>query len=212
MSDKASGKTSDKAKGGLLRFSRADYLGTEIVLGVAAAGSVMFGLVEPAVDAITNTPLPVSFTTKITGDLELPRGASHDGNITMELLLRDATLGERLTQAIPGLILVGMTISIAWLVFQLLRSTQAKEPFTRRNVRRVNLIALIVGIGGVLVQLAQSVADSAIQTSGRLPDPPVLIFEFSFTPVPLVAMLVIALVGEVLRRGVKLRDDVEGLV
>lgn len=33
-----------------------------------------------------------------------------------------------------------------------------------------------------------------------------------FTPLPLVVMLVIALIGEAFRRGVELRDDVEGLV
>jgi hypothetical protein len=34
----------------------------------------------------------------------------------------------------------------------------------------------------------------------------------TFTPVPLVVMIAIALVGEAFRRGVVLREDVEGLV
>ena len=50
----------------MLKFGRADYLGTEIVLGIAAAGSVLFGVIEPVVDATTNTPLPVNYTTKVT--------------------------------------------------------------------------------------------------------------------------------------------------
>ena len=100
------------------------------------------------------------------------------------------------------------------LLFRLLRSIQAAEPFTRGNVRRINAIALIVGLGGMLVQLTQGFADNAIHTSGRLPDSSAAapVFELSFTPIPLVAMLVIALVGEVLRRGIELRDDVAGLV
>jgi len=68
----------------------------------------------------------------------------------------------------------------------------------------------IVGIGGMLAQLAQGVADNMIQTTGRLPDPGGL--TSSFTPLPLVTMLAFALIGDVFRRGVVLRDDVEGLV
>ncbi len=53
------------------------------------------------------------------------------------------TVGERLGQAIPGALVLTMTIAIAWLLFRLLRSIQAAEPFTRGNVRRTNAIALI---------------------------------------------------------------------
>jgi len=208
MNANASGRT----KRDLLAFDRADYLATKIVLGVAVAGSVVIGLGRLVVDAATRAPLAVSYTTKVTSGFELPRGATHDGNATMQLLLQDATASERLGQALPGLLLAAMTIAVAWLIFQLLRSTQAEEPFTKRNVRRINAIALIVGIGGMLVQLAQGFADNAIHTTGRLPDPSDLTFVMTFTPLPLVVMLVIALVGETFRRGIVLRHDVEGLV
>jgi hypothetical protein len=197
-----------------LAFDRADYLGTKIILGIAAVGSVLFSLGAPVVAAVTNAPLPVSYTTEVTSGIEMPRGATHDGYTTVDLLLGDATTGERLAQALPGLIFAAMTLAIAWLLFQLLRDTQAKEPFTRRNVRRINTIAIIVGIGGTLVQIIQGFADNAILASSRLPDSSArtLVFELSFTPIPLVVMLVIALVGEVFRRGIALRADVEGLV
>ncbi|HZJ07928.1 MAG TPA: DUF2975 domain-containing protein [Nocardioidaceae bacterium] len=195
-----------------LAFDRADYLGTKIILGIAVVGSVLFGLVGPVVSAVTNAPLPVSYTTKITSGIELPRGATHDGEATMELLLTNATLGERLTQALPEFLIAGLTIAVAWMLFQLLRSTQAREPFTLRNVRRINTIALVIGLGWIVVQFAQGVADNAIQTMGRLPDNGDLAFVFTFTPLPLVVMLVIALIGEAFRRGVQIRDDVEGLV
>jgi Protein of unknown function (DUF2975) len=193
-------------------FGRADYLGTKIILGIAVVGSVLFGLGGPVVAATTNAPLAVSYTTTVPKDIELPRGASHAGEATMEMLINDATLGERLTQALPELLVAGLTIAVAWMLYQLLRSTQAREPFTRRNVQRINTIALVIGLGWILVQFAQGVADNAIQTTGRLPDRGGLTFVFTFTPLPLVVMLVIALIGEVFRRGVQLRDDVEGLV
>jgi len=208
MDTNASGKT----RRDWLTFDRADYLGTKIILGITVVGSVLFGLGGPVVNAATNAPLPVSYTTKVTSGIELPRGATHNGEATVQLLLKDATLGERFGQAIPGLLLAAMTIAVAWLLFQLLRSAQAGEPFTGRNVRRINTTALVVGLGGMLVQLVQGLADNAIYPSGRLPDPSTLLFEMSFTPLPLVVMLVIALVGETFRRGVVLRHDVEGLV
>lgn len=195
-----------------LTFDRADYVGTKIFLGIAVIGSVLFDLGGPVVGAVTNAPLAVSYTTKVRSGIELPRGATHDGEATVKMLLSDATLGERLMQALPELLTAGMTIAVAWMLFQLLRTTQAKDPFTRRNVGRINTIALVIGIGGVLVQFVQGIADFAIQTMGRLPDRSDLTYVFTFTPLPLVVMLVIALIGEVFRRGVQLRDDVEGLV
>ena len=193
-------------------FGRADYLGTKIILGIAVVGSVLFGLGGPVVAAATNAPLAMAYTTTVPKGIELPRGATHAGEATMEMLINNATLAERLTQALPELLVAGLTIAVAWMLYQLLRSTQAREPFTRRNVRRINTIALVIGLGWILVQFAQGVADNAIQTTGRLPDRGGLTFVFTFTPLPLVVMLVIALIGEVFRRGVQLRDDVEGLV
>jgi hypothetical protein len=203
---------SDETKRDWLAFGRTDYVGTRIILGVAVVGSVLFGLGGPVVAAATNAPLAVSYTTTIPNGIELPRGATHAGDATMEMLINDATFGERVTQALPEFLVAGLTIAVAWMLHQLLRSTQAREPFTRRNVRRINTIALVVGLGWILAQFAQGVADNAIQTTGRLPDRGGLTFVFTFTPVPLVVMLVIALIGEVFRRGVQLRDDVEGLV
>jgi len=196
-----------------LIFTRSDYIATKVILGVAVAGSVIFGLAVPVLDAVNNTPLPVTYQTSITsGGFDLPRGATVDGKTTVGLLLKDATSGERMTQALPAVLIAGLTVAIAWLLFQLIRSTQAGEPFTRRNVLRINGIALLVGLGGLLVQLVGGVADNAIQTSGRLPHPDTLTLEMTFTPLPLVVMIAIALVGEAFRRGVVQRDDVEGLV
>ncbi|HYO18285.1 MAG TPA: DUF2975 domain-containing protein [Dermatophilaceae bacterium] len=195
-----------------LAFDRADYLGAKIILGITVAGSILFGVVGPILDAVNNVPLPVAYTAKVTSGIELPRGATHDGWPTVHLLLADATLVERFTQALPQLLFAAMTIAVAWLLYQLLRSTQAGEPFTRRNVMRLNAIALTIGIGGMLTQYAQGFANSAIHTTGRLPDRAGLSFEMTLTPLPLVVMLMVALIAEAFRRGVALRDDVEGLV
>ena len=202
----------DRIKRDWLAFDRLDYVVVKIVLGIAVVGSALFGLGGPVLAAAKDAPLPVSYTTMIASGIELPRGATHDGNATVELMLKDATLGERLTQALPELLIAAMTIAVAWLLYRLLRDTQAGEPFTRRNVWRINTTALIVGIGGMPVQFAQGVADNMIQTSGRIPNQGDPSFVFTFGPLPLIAGIVIALIGEAFRRGVQLRGDVEGLV
>jgi hypothetical protein len=208
MDANASGRT----KRDWLAFDGLDYLITKIVLGIAVVGSVLFGLGGPIRNAVTNAPLPVSYSTKVTSGIPLPRGATHDGNATVELLLTDATLGERLTQALPQLLIAAMAIAVAWLLYQLLRDTQSNEPFTRRNVWRITATALIIGIGMWPVLITQFMADNMIQMSGRIPDQGDPSFVFTFTPLPLAAGIVIALIGEAFRRGVELRDDVEGLV
>jgi hypothetical protein len=214
MDTTASGTTT-KGWRGLVRrdwlaFDRSDYIGAKIILGIVLVGSVVFGLIGPILDAVSKAPLPVTYTSKVTSGIPLPRGSTLDGPATVQVLLTDATFGERLTQAVPGFMFAGLTIAIALLLFQLLRSTQAGEPFTRRNVLRINVIALIVGIGGMLVQFAGGVADNAIQTYGRLPLSDTL--TFTFTLMPLAVMMVIAFVAEAFRRGVVLREDVDGLV
>jgi hypothetical protein len=195
-----------------LAFDRADYLGAKIILGITVAGSILFGLLGPILDAVNNAPLPVTYTTQVASGIQLPRGATLYGPATVHLLLEDATLVERFTQALPELLFGAMTIAVGWLLYQLLRSTQAGEPFTRRNVMRLNVIALTVGIGGTLTQVLQGIADNAIHGTGRLPSTGTLSFEMTFTPLPLVVMLIVALIAEAFRRGVALRDDVEGLV
>jgi hypothetical protein len=201
-----------RSKRDWLAFDRSDYIFTKILLAIAVVGSVLFEFVGPVVDAVRNVPLAVSYTTKVSSGIQLPRGATHDGEVTMQLLLKDATLGERLVQAIPGVLDAAVTVTVALLLFQLLRTTQAGDPFIRRNVRRLNTIALVVGLGWTVAQLAQGVADSAMYGSGRVPAPSTMFFTTTFSPLPLVAMMVILLIGETFRRGVALREDVEGLV
>jgi len=195
-----------------LPFRRPDYIATKVILGIAIVSSVFFGLVGPVLDAVNNAPLPVKYTTRVDNGIELPRGSTLDSNATVQLLLSDATPGERLTQALPAFLAATLTIAIASLLFQVLRATQAGEPFTRANVMRINGIALAVGLGGMLVQLAGGIADNAIHTTGRLPRPDTLTMEMTLTALPLAVMVVVALVGEAFRRGVVLSDDVEGLV
>ena len=195
-----------------LAFDRSDYLAVKVILGLTVFVPILLGLVRPVTDIRANAPLAMAYTTAAPTGLVLPRGATQHGEVTMELLVTDATLGERLGQAVPGTLVLAMTIVIAWLLFSLLRSIQAAEPFTRGNVRRINAIALIVGFGGMLVQLTQGFADSAILTTGRLPGASTPAWVMTLTPLPVVVMLGIALIGEAFRRGVALRNDVEGLV
>jgi uncharacterized membrane protein len=210
----ASGKTDAFRKWESFGFKGRDYVGNRIVLGIAVACTVGYALGIPVVNAVRNAPLSVSYTTRVTSGIQLPRGATHHGQVTMELFLRDATLGDRLLQALPGLLGAVVTITVAWLLFQLLRTTQAGDPFTRPNVRRINTIAVIIGFSGLLLQFAQDIAHNAMSISDRLPGPSDVAGSPHppFTLLPVVVMIVLLIIGEAFRRGVALREDVEGLV
>src|ERR1035437_9477100 len=102
MGANATGKTTWDC----LAMSRTDYLSAKIIRAIAVVGPVSFG-VGPRVSATPPPPPPLmSYPTKVASGIELPRGAIPDGNATatVELRLKDATLVERLVQAIAGLL------------------------------------------------------------------------------------------------------------
>jgi hypothetical protein len=128
-----------------LAFDRGDYLATKVILGITALGSILFGLGGFVVDAVTNAPLPMAYTTVVPSGIALPSGTTRNGPATIELLLTDATVGERLGQAIPGALLLTITVAVVWLLFQLLRSIQALvgEAFRRGVVLRDDVGGLV---------------------------------------------------------------------
>jgi hypothetical protein len=196
----------------LLAFDRAGYFVTKSILMIAVLGSVLFHIGGPVVAAATNNPLSMSYANRVTSGITMPRGATYDGTASVDILLRDATLGERFSQALPGLLIAAMTITIAWLLFRLLLDIQRRGPFTKKNVQRINAIAVIVCLGGTMALIAQTMASNAIYATGRLPHMNHPSFEPRSSVLPLVVMFMVAILGEVFSRGIELRDDVEGLI
>ena len=97
-----------------------------------------------------------------------------------------------------------------WLLAALIRSCRVDDPFTRRNVRRLGWITVLTAAGGVIGDWGASfvrrwLLDSS-DAAGLVP----MDFSLSFGFIGLV--LVLGVVTGVWRRGVGMREDLDGLV
>jgi hypothetical protein len=97
-----------------------------------------------------------------------------------------------------------------WLLAALIRSCRVRDPFTRRNVRRLGWITVLTAASGVIGDWGASfvrrwLLDSS-DAAGLVP----VDFSLSFGFVGLV--LVLGVVTGVWRRGVGMREDLDGLV
>lgn len=156
---------------------------------------------------VSITPVPERVETeapdgKILAELTGP----YKAHVTLWSLSRTQQLFW-LLQSIAAPLLVALG---AWWMFQIVRSAKHGQAFTRENARRLNWLAGLVMAGGTMLQwsgqllrlwlLDQSVAAPIVATEATL----------SFIWIG--AGLILAILGEVWRRGVQLEADVEGLV
>lgn len=97
-----------------------------------------------------------------------------------------------------------------WLLGDLTRSARRGDPFTRGNVRRLMVLTSLVAVGGVVGEWGRALVRLWLVDSSDLGSLVQHDATVSFAFVAVVLLL--GLVTEVWRRGVALREDVEGLV
>ena len=191
----------------LTRWSRADQLGLEALLWVVPALGAL-SLVPQVVDAVRDEPL------EVTGALPAELVDAADvvsGLVTGTLVLPDPTFAERLLALLPAASWVALAAVVCWLLLGVARGLRDGDPFTRTNARRLVALALVLVAGGLLLQVVDGIATDLL-LEAALPEGTsrTRVFELSLWPVP-VGML-LAFLAEVFARGVRLREDVEGLV
>lgn len=103
-----------------------------------------------------------------------------------------------------------LVAAVLWLILRMLRSARRGDPFTPANLRRMQGLAVLVGVGGTLVAWSGTLLDRWLLENSAVA--PIVANGYYFSFVPLVGGLLIAALAEVWRRGIQLRDDVEGLV
>jgi hypothetical protein len=154
------------------------------------------------------------------GPLPSWAGAAREGgSVEVEGRLRyvvdHASTGLWLVSLLPGLALALAVSGVALLLLGLMRETYAHQPFSEHGVRRLRLVAVVVGSAGVVVPLLGSLSAHAI-VARVVPDHAPGIFEEwdvvgATIPWLLVALIVLA-VAEAFDIGAGLADDVAGLV
>ncbi|MCB1302383.1 MAG: DUF2975 domain-containing protein [Tetrasphaera sp.] len=97
-----------------------------------------------------------------------------------------------------------------WLILRMLRSARHGDPFTRENLRRMQWLAILVGIDGSLVTWSGAFLDRWLLDTSAAEKIVAMTFDFSFLPA--IGGLLIGVLAEVWRRGMAMREDLDGLV
>ena len=154
---------------------------------------------EPSLSTL-GTPQP---GTQIQGDAQLRYVVDH------------ASVGLWLINLLPAFLLAVAVSTVALLLLRTMRETYTGRPFSEHGVRRLRLVATVVGTSAVVVPMLSSVSAHAI-VARVLPDqaPGILArWDVVGATVPwLVVALIVLAVAEAFDLGVRLADDVDGLV
>jgi hypothetical protein len=202
-----------------LTFDRWDFLGTRVVLGVIALGATGVGVIAPVVQWLRGEPLTWRLQTGRTDELVTDQLVARPGVElawpgTADVSIDDAGTGTWLASIVPGALLTIATVIVVVALLRLLSSIEAQRPFAYAAVRSLRVIGATLLGGAVLVTLAGSFAnvavlDAAVDLQG---DTQTFSFDFGNAFLVAAAGLVCAALAEAFAHGIKLADDVEGLV
>lgn len=109
-------------------------------------------------------------------------------------------------QLLSGLVIAAALV----LAIRIVRDLRRGRLFTTTNLTRVYAVAAVLGIGGTIAEVGRAWGRVGVLTSPRLADYVDVDWTLSLTP--LVLGLTIAAGAEILRLGMRLQRDVEGLV
>lgn len=194
----------------LLAWDRSDRIGLVVLLILVAVVAVGTWLVGPIVEWVRGGDLAVPFFSSVDVPGLAGSGLGH-GEADYALLLPDPTTRERLLDLLPGLGYLAIVVVGAWLVVRVMTDISRGDLFHLRNVRRLRGIGALLAFGWPVVFFAELTCRFAILAELDLGDlgPRAA---FTIPVLPVVAGMVVALLGEAFKAGNRLRDDVEGLV
>ncbi|WNZ09652.1 DUF2975 domain-containing protein [Streptomyces sp. 11x1] len=200
-------------------WSQTDSRLLEAALGLAALLVGVFGVLLPAlgvaglidpmdtreVEPETPPRVPGTVTDAVTG-----HGMTLTGTHRADLVFADPDLGQCLLLALPEIVGSLLLLLILALLFKMARTLRGGDVFVPVNARRLSAIGLAVLVQALLAPVLPALT-TEILVSGT-PMAEQVPFSVTFTgEYVLLAFLILAL-GEVFRRGTKLRADTEGLV
>lgn len=194
----------------LLTFDRTDRWGLLGLLAVLSLAAAWAWVVGPLVAWAQGDAIPVEMTSPVSVPALEAVGIT-PGSGTYQVLVEDPTVGQRLLSLAPGVawvIIVGLT---CWLVWRLMRTIAAGDPFDPANVTRLRGIGGLLVLGTAVAFAVELVARGVLTSSIDTGDPVVGVF-LSVPWLPMVTGMVAALLAEAFKAGSRLRDDLDGLV
>ncbi len=193
----------------------------ETVLAAAMAlvlvAFVVLPLLGPGGLGVTAGPrlsVKATLVPPVTDTSRLQEGARDTVQLSglplVEATLLEPSADQRLG-LLGGRLVGGLTaLGVLGLLLQIVRSLQRDEVFARVNARRLGVLAVVLGVGGMAAQLLTAFGTVRVLDADFVPGKAIPVFGFSF--LPLLAALGVAVLAEVFRQGAALREDVEGLV
>jgi hypothetical protein len=148
--------------------------------------------------------------------LGAPRtGTQVQGEAQVRYVVDQASVGLWLINLLPAFVLAVAISAVAFLLLRTMRETYAGRPFSGNGVRRLRLVAAVVGTSAIVVPLLSSVSSHAI-VARVLPEQAPGIYDrwdiLGATIPWLVVALIVLAVAEAFDIGAGLADDVDGLV
>lgn len=197
----------------MLSFDRTDFLLTKVMIVAVAVGIPLASVGAPLVGWATGRSLiwEVAGTraTSVPADLATRVGVEARGTDTLALRIDGAGAGTWLATLLPGLALSVAVALGAWLFLRLVQRIERGQPFVAASARSLRLLSITILVGSLAVSLCTGVADSVV-TERALRD--VVSFGFTVPFVAVIAAFLVLALAEAFAQGVRLQDDVEGLV
>lgn len=200
-------------------WSRTDSGLLEAALGLAALLVGVFGVLLPAlgvvglIDPVDTREIEAETATRVPGtvtDAVASHGMTLTGTHRADLVFVDPDLGQRLLLTLPEIIGGLFLLLVLVLLLKVARTLRDGDVFVPMNARRLSVIGLTVLVQAViapaLLAITTEMLVSGTPVADRIPFSATFAGEYV-----LLAFLVLAL-GEVFRRGTRLRADTEGLV
>ncbi|MFG3256697.1 DUF2975 domain-containing protein [Streptomyces sp. NPDC048172] len=200
-------------------WSRTDSRLLEAALGLAAVLVGVFGVLLPGLgvaglmDPLDTREVETEAAARVpdaVADAVTGQGVTLTGTHGADLVLAGPTLSQRLLLALPEIATSLLLLLVLALLLRIARTLRDGDVFVPENARRLSVIGLTVLAQSVLAPLLTACTTqllvSGTPMDGEIP------FSATFTGAyVLLAFLVLAL-GEVFRRGTRLRADTAGLV
>ena len=195
-------------------FDRGDFTVTKLLVGAVGVGVPVFTLLLPLWGWLTAGPLAYEFSDvgrpALQPGLRLDDGVSLQGGSTVGVRIEGASTSTWLVSLLPGVLLSVMGVTIAVVLLRLVQRIQAGTPFVAASARSLRLVGFVLLGGTIALGVGTGIADRVVRSRTFTESDVATSFTFSFLPV-LAGLLVLAL-AEAFAQGVRIQDDLEGLV
>ncbi|MEU3193163.1 DUF2975 domain-containing protein [Streptomyces sp. NPDC006992] len=201
-------------------WSRTDSRFLEAALGLAVVLVGVFGVLLPALGIVglrdgpmdtvevepeTAARIPEKVSAAVTG-----HGMTLTGTRQAELVFADPDLGQRLLLALPGVVGSLFLLLVLVLLFKVARTLSGGDIFVPANARRLSALGLTVLVQAVLTPVLPALTTEMLVRGSPMAEQ--IPFSVTFTGEQVLLAFLILALGEVFRRGTKLRADTEGLI